>query len=241
MADERRIGVDDRVLDDAALEALAEAHATPPPAALRDRVLADVRREAAAEPAQARARRWRLVGAAAAMLAVAAGGLVLGERSRLAVRTAQVRDLARANTALEARVEEQSRALVTLREGLTAQAQVLRVVASPTALRAALAAQPSHRGAGQVIVEPNSGDAVVVLTGLPPTSNDEVYELWAIRGEAAPEPAGLIPVGADGTAARPVDRVPEPATVTAFAVSLEPAGGSPSPTGPIVLVGTVGS
>ena len=240
MADERLIGADDRALDDAALEALAEAHATPPPAALRDRVVADVRHEAAARRAQVHARRWRLVGAAAAMLAVVAGGAVLSERSRLDARTAQVRELARANAALEARIENQGRALVDLRDSLAAQAQVLRLVGSPTTLRAALAAQPSHRGAGQVVVERDSGDAVVVLTGLRSTGEDEVYELWAIRGEAAPEPAGLIPVGADGTAARPIGRVPDPATVTAFAVSLEPAGGSPSPTGPIVLVGTVG-
>ena len=48
MAEERPIGIDDPELDDAALEALAEAHAAPPPADLRARLLAEVRREAAA-------------------------------------------------------------------------------------------------------------------------------------------------------------------------------------------------
>jgi len=51
VADERPIGVDDPRLDDAALEALAETCAAPPPAHLRARVLAEVRREAATRAA----------------------------------------------------------------------------------------------------------------------------------------------------------------------------------------------
>jgi anti-sigma-K factor RskA len=36
-------------------------------------------------------------------------------------------------------------------------------------------------------------------------------------------------------------KVARPHEVTAFAISLEPEGGSTTPTGPIVLVGTVAS
>src|SRR5438477_4493457 len=83
MAEERPIGVDDPRLDDAALEALAEAHATPPPDRLRARVLAEARR-AAALRATAAVARWRLVGSIAAAVALVLGGL-LARGGRLAV------------------------------------------------------------------------------------------------------------------------------------------------------------
>ena len=66
-------------------------------------------------------------------------------------------------------------------------------------------------------------------------------ELWAVRGEAAPEPAGLLTrIGPDLVMAR-MTTLPRPHEVTAFAVSIEPAGGSPkpTPTGPVVLAGAV--
>ena len=49
----------------------------------------------------------------------------------------------------------------------------------------------------------------------------------------------MFAVGPEGSLARRAARVERPGDVTAFAVSVEPAAGSPSPTGPIVLVGTV--
>jgi anti-sigma-K factor RskA len=240
MADERPIQIEDE-LDDAALEALAEAHATPPPPALRERVLAAAARESRSGRAEAGVRRWRLVGAVAAALALALGSLWQRDSGRLDARTRQLQELARANAELEGRVDEQARLLANLHEGMAAQAEVLRIVGSAERLSATLAPQASHKGAGQVVVEPSSGAAALVLTGVPPAAPGKTYELWTIRGERAPEPAGLVEVGPDGTVARRLDTIANPREVTAFAVSIEPAGGSPSPTGPIVLVGPVRS
>ena len=66
-----------------------------------------------------------------------------------------------------------------------------------------------------------------------------MYELWAIRGQNPPEPAGLLAVVSEQAVATKVATVERPGEVTAFAVSVEPTGGSTSPTGPIVLVGPV--
>ena len=238
MAEERPIGVDDPRLDDAALEALAEAHATPPPDRLRARVLAEARRDAALR-ATAAVARWRLVGSIAAAVALVLGGL-LAREARLAVtRGAEVVQLAERGEQLAARLDEQGRTLATLRESLAAQTEVLRVIGAPRTLSASLAPKEGVAGSGRVLVDAGSGESVIVVSGLAPAPEGRTYELWALRGDRPPEPAGLFAVGPEGSLARRSARVERPGEVTAFAVSIEPAAGSPAPTGPIVLVGTV--
>jgi anti-sigma-K factor RskA len=244
MRDDDLIGVDERELDDLALEALAEAHATAPPARLRAGLVGAVEREATAARTRRALGRWRLVGAIAATIAVVSTGLLVRERGRgegqlamLAAQSAQLGALAQAKDALEQRLDEQGKTLVGLRETLEAQGQMLRVLSGPRTLTASLAPKEGFAGSGRVLVDAETGEAHVVLAGLPSPGAGKTYELWAIRGDRPPEPAGLIAVGAAPATAARVDRIAVPADVAAFAVSIEPAAGSTSPTGPIVLVG----
>ena len=239
MADDPMIAVDDRELDDATLEALAEAYATPPPPLLRERLLGEARRENDVARVGRVMHRWRLVGAVAAGAALALGVLLSREARVARLRSAEVTALASANTELTRRVEEQAASVASLRESLAAQAQVLRVVGAPRTLSASLNPSEGGRGTGRVVVDATSGEAAVVLAGLPPAASDKVYELWAIRGSNPPEPAGLLAVPSEQAVATKVGTLERPAEVTAFAVSVEPVGGSTSPTGPIVLVGPV--
>jgi len=241
MATDPTIGVEERELDDAALEALAEAYATPAPVELRARVLAIAATPAEGDTAAAdlRVRRARIVGAIAAMLALVCGALLARELQRGRERSAEIAALVGQNGALAVRIDEQGRALAGLREAFDAQAEVLRLVGGPRVLTATLAPQGAVTGAGRVLVDTGTGDAAIVLSGLAPAEAGKTYELWVIRGKNAPEPAGLIAVAdARGGAIR-VPRVPRPSEVTAFAVSIEPHGGSPTPTGPVILVGPV--
>lgn len=233
------IGVDERELDDAALEALAEAYATPPSPGLRERVVGGVVREAELSRARGRLRVQRLVGALAAVLVLALGGILTREMQRASGSRADLDAVRRQNAELAAQVEQQGIALATMRESLDAQAEVLRLVGGPRMLTASLAPQGGVAGAGRVLVDAATGEAAIVLSGLAPPPAGKAYELWAIRGKKPPEAAGMIAMsGERGTAAR-VPKVERPAEVTAFAVSIEPSGGSSSPTGPIVLVGPV--
>ncbi len=241
MPEDRNIGVDERPLDDAALEALAAAYATPPRPGLRARVLAAARSEGPGRDRSVFAR-WRIAGAAAAGLVLVLGGLLAREARRAATQATALASLAHDNQELAARLGEQERTLAGLRESLAAQAQVLRVLGGPRTLTAALApTAEGGQGSGRVLVDANSGDAAVVLAGLGPAPAGTIYELWAIRGERAPEPAGLFATAAEGPVAARAERIERPAEVTAFAVSIEPVGGSKSPTGPIVLAGAVAS
>jgi len=239
MRDESPIGVDERDLDDAALEALAEAYATPAPRALRARVLREARRDAAMRAAARRVGRWRLVGVLAAGAVLVVGALLVRVARIGAVRGTELEALARDNAALTARVDEQDHALAGVRQSLAAQAQALKVLSAPRTVTAALAPQRGGTASGRVLLDATSGDGALVLSGVSPPAPGSIYELWVIRGERAPEPAGLFSIGADAALIAPVDRIARPEDVTAFALSIEPAAGSSAPTGPIVLAGPV--
>ena len=239
MRDDGPIGVEERALDDAALEALAEVHAAAPSRALRARLLGAVAEERRAARSARALMRWRTVGTIAATVAIVSTSLLVRETYRTQSQSAALAELARAKTDLERRVDDQGKTLVGLREALDAQAQMLRVLSSPRTVTASLAPKEGFSGSGRVLVDAETGEAHVVLAGLPDAGAGKIYELWAIRGDRPPEPAGLIRVtDAPATAAR-VPRIPTPTEVAAFAVSIEPAAGSTSPTGPIVLVGKV--
>jgi anti-sigma-K factor RskA len=116
------------------------------------------------------------------------------------------------------------------------------VMNAPGARLAQLAPTPQAAAPlkGRAYVDPASGRAVLVLEGVQaPQGRD--YELWAIRG-GAPRSLGLVHADAAGHAVMHLENVGDPATLAAFAVSLEPKGGAPTPdapTGPVVLVGKV--
>lgn len=226
-------------LDDVALEALAEAYAEPAPASLRARLVAAVALDREEARTVVRVRRARVVGAIAASVALVLAGLLARELQRGRERGTELTALLQQNGVLAVRLDEQGRKLAGLRDALDAQSQILRLVGGPRVLTAALAPQKGVTGAGRVLVDAASGDAAIVLSGLAPVADGKDYELWAIRGKKPPEPAGIVAVSDAHGGAMRVPSVTRPSEVTAFAVSIEPRGGSSSPTGPIVLVGAV--
>jgi anti-sigma-K factor RskA len=239
MVERDPIGVDDLALDDAALEALAEAHAVRPPARLRERVLRGAGPPLRGVPSSVT--RWRAVGALAAGIALVLGGLLARERERTSRQAGELAALRTHNADLIARIEQQGRTLVSLREALDSQVHVLQVLSGPRALTAQLAPKGDGRASGRVLVDVTTGDVALVAADLPDLDAGKTYELWAIRGDRPPEPAGVfVPAAGHATAAR-LPRLTNPSGVSAFAVSIEPTGGSTSPTGPIVLVGAVSS
>jgi anti-sigma-K factor RskA len=73
----------------------------------------------------------------------------------------------------------------------------------------------------------------LIADHLEPLGPDQQYQLWLIEdGERLD--GGVFDVGDDGYGSLTV-RAPEPLDTYAFGVTVEPAGGSPGPTGPKVL------
>lgn len=149
--------------------------------------------------------------------------------------------------ALRAQIAEQAKTLVSLRDELTAQERTLTLVRAESAAQArtlALLHDPATRvvalgglppapdAQARLVWNPSAG-GLLLASGLPPAPADKVYELWAIAG-GTPQPAGLFTVDPEGKGTLQVAAL-EGVAVEVFAVTLEPAGGVPAPTGPMVL------
>ena len=85
----------------------------------------------------------------------------------------------------------------------------------------------SVSGTGAELLVGHRGEAILVARGLPPPARGKAYELWIVR-RGRPIPAGFLR-GRLGVLTHPVG------PGTSVAVSLEPAGGSRRPTGPLLL------
>ena len=102
----------------------------------------------------------------------------------------------------------------------------------------ALAPQPGMpKGAVRVMYNPKMGMAM--CDGwVDPAPATKSYQLWLVPMEGKPISAGLI--ASSGGPINPwMVKLPQGVAAKAFAVTLEPEGGMPQPTGPMVLVGPV--
>lgn len=219
----------------AALVWLAVPQVEPPPR-LRERILSAARADllapavAASQPAPvpvpASRRRWRLtLGHLAAAVSTLALALALGLGGWM--------------LALQGELARQAAENMQLREQLSRQRDALYVLMSPTLVERPLAggeAAPNARG--RVYIDPNRRQGMIVVSQLPRLAPDHSYQVW-LRGKGGVVSAGLLRMDDRGTgyalleATQPFDQF------EAIGISLEPAGGSPQPTGPRMLLGSL--
>lgn len=91
---------------------------------------------------------------------------------------------------------------------------------------------------GQLIADPNSQSAVLVIVGLTPLEVGKTYQVWLIQGDA-PVSAGLLNVDANGQGVLVVSSETPIGSFDALGISVEPEEGSPLPTGDIVVLSTL--
>jgi anti-sigma-K factor RskA len=222
-----------------ALLALA-APQSAPPAAVKQRLMQQVRAHAegaATVPASERVprrapreseRASSSVGRWWAAVLVPAGAV-------LAVATillwTQNRQLDRQLAALRAGVQEQQQQLQQARA-------VADMIESHDTITVSLAQQPGMP-AGAAHVMYNSKMGMLMFDGeIAPAPSAKSYQLWLVPADGKPISAGVFnPVG--GRTDHWMMKLPQGIAAKEFAVSLEPAGGMPQPTGPMVLVGPV--
>jgi anti-sigma-K factor RskA len=149
---------------------------------------------------------WMITTAAAMAIAALASGLYVSSR-------------------YEARLDRLAR-------DATSSAQLAALLRQPgTRLVTLQGTGPAPHAHGRVVWHDVAGGQLVV-DGLPRVPEGRAYELWAFRS-GTPRPAGVFHVDDAGHAA--VGVAAAGGAVDAFAVTVEPAGGVPAPTGPIVL------
>jgi anti-sigma-K factor RskA len=222
-----------RVLAAAGIDA-EDASATPAPApsAIGDRGAAGRRDASAGGRGGSRGVAGWLAAAAALVLASGLGLWALQLRTSL--------------EAMNARVERAEADVVRIQRTLgeaQAQTRVLEarnsVLFAPDLLRVDLAGEGPAPGSKARAFMSRSSGVAFAADQLPALPADKVYQLWIVPQGAGPVSAGLLTPDANGHASL---FFPMPADVTApqaLAVTVEPAGGVPAPTGSRVLLGTV--
>ena len=207
-----------------------------PPPALRARVIAALgntqRGDTALAMTQANSRgklSW-LAAAAALLLAIGLGAYAVQLRGRVRALETQLRDTT-------ARIEAGTQQLTDARR-LVAQTQfTVGVLASPDLARIDLAGQKTSPDAMARALWSRSRGLVFTATNLPPVPDGRTYQLWVVTAQKMPISVGLLKPDAGGRVNAvfntPAD-MPQPA---ALAVTLEPGGGVPAPTGAQYLAG----
>lgn len=195
-----------------------------PPEVVKARLMREIggRRDARGTTAS----RWWL--AAAAMLLA---GLLLSQfalwktRRDLRSRADRVAALMQQKLAAEQKQAELQRRLEVLTNARAIELSGQEVAPSASA---------------RVFVDEKQRTALVFFRNLPPTPAGKSYQLWVIRADQpAPQSAGVFEVGPEGRATLGVENLPLNTEIRAFALTVEPRGGVPAPTGAKLLVGGV--
>ena len=98
--------------------------------------------------------------------------------------------------------------------------------------------KPAGIGASALVaVSRATNQAVIRAFQLPQSPPDKTYELWWITKRSGPVKAGTFFTGGHRTVVAPVSPPPPGQRVLLAAVTLEPAGGTNKPTGPMYLKG----
>lgn len=139
-------------------------------------------------------------------------------------------------TALEGELTERAREVTSLQREIARQQELLKTLVSPDTQVVALdGLKPSPAARGRMWWHREAG-GFFVASGLPAAPTGKTYQLWAIAG-GTPLAAGVFDVDPKGTAALRVRPLRGVEKVEVFAVTLEPAGGLPKPSGPMYLAG----
>jgi anti-sigma-K factor RskA len=134
------------------------------------------------------------------------------------------------------------RQLDTLRIALANAESTLRSFGSSTTRVAALeATEPQPGASGRLFWDESKGTWHVFVSNMKPSRDGRTYELWFITVDQRKIPAGTFVVGPGGHASFNVALPKDLGDVALAAVTEEPAGGVPQPTGAIQLVGKLGT
>ncbi len=202
-----------------------------PPSGLRARALSAALSRSPAASASRRPIHWWLATAASLALAIGLTIYTVQLRSRITTLEGALRDTReRADAADQQMVDAQ-------RTAAGAQSAVA-VLTAPDVARVDLGGQAVAPQAAARAFWSRSRGMVFTASNLPPLPAGRTYQLWVVT-DRAPISAGLLVPDARGSVSvtfnTPQD-IPQP---VAMAVTLEPAGGVPAPTGDKYLVGVL--
>lgn len=171
-----------------------------------------------------------LAAAASVALAVALGGYAAQLRGRVTGLESRLREATVRAEASERQVAD------ARRTAFEAQSEVA-VLAAPDLARIDLAGQPAAPSASARAFWSRSRGLVFTASNLPAPPPGRAYQLWVLTAQPAPISAGMLTPDANGRVNARFDMPADLPRPVAMAVTLEPEGGVPAPTGDKYLVG----
>ena len=203
---------------------------------VRARILASIQaapRQQVVSPFRPRSRAQALapwLSVAATVVAAVLGAYAMRMQQRVEMLEARVEDAERRALAAEQRDSEATR--VALRVQNT-----LAVLAAPDLARIDLEGQPPAGAASGRALWSRERGMVFAASNLPALPAGRVYQVWVVTATTPPVSAGLLSPDASGGGVAHFETPSDIAAPVAIAVTVEPAGGVPAPTGEKVLVG----
>jgi Anti-sigma-K factor rskA, C-terminal len=139
---------------------------------------------------------------------------------------------------LNEQLTQRKRELSELQQLLLQQRKEIDWLRDPSVQLALLTGMNSvPQAKGKMLWNPQAARGMFYVNLLPPLSAEKSYQLWVI-GNKGPVSAGVFYPNSEGTAVVTISRIEGRADgALQFAVTIEPRGGVPQPTGSMVLAG----
>jgi hypothetical protein len=96
---------------------------------------------------------------------------------------------------------------------------------------------PNPQAFGSVVTKPDKSAGMLYVYRFPMAPEGKEYQLWGLREGLPPVSLGMFSVDPDGNAMLNMKSIPESTHIVGFAVTIEPTGGMPQPTGMMYVKG----
>jgi anti-sigma-K factor RskA len=144
------------------------------------------------------------------------------------------------NSSLRKNVDSLSSRVAELESQMTGQRTTLAALTSPSFRVVDLAGKGSaSQAGGRIFWKESEHRWLFYVSALPPASKDRTYQLWFVPKSGLPVSAGIFNTNPDGSATIEIPVPGDIGDLKAAAVTTEPAGGLPQPSGSFVLLGTL--
>jgi anti-sigma-K factor RskA len=157
----------------------------------------------------------------------------------LAISLFNVTRLDREIASQQARVKQLTGQMADLQNQLEQERAVTSFLSKPEVRVTMLAGiGKTPQAAGKILWSAQERKALFYASNLPVAPSGKTYQLWIIA-DNKPFDAGIFAVDPQGNGFLRVESLSEAVKAQKFAVTLEPAGGVPQPTGEMHLLGSV--
>lgn len=142
------------------------------------------------------------------------------------------------NRGLKGTLAEANRSFSEQQDQLRQAQDLVNTLTSQESRRITLVAAKSvPQPQGKIFYLPGKARLVFLASNMAQLPPNRVYELWLIPLTGAPIPAGLFKADAHGSGSIVNPPLQAGVEAKAFAITVEPEGGSPAPTSQIIMLG----